>query len=203
MENCNELFAALSLAQVEFLPIKKSRENPYFKSKYADLSEIREATTPSLSKHGLSIIQIIEQDSEYAIVKTILCHKSGQSICSTIKIKPTKQDPQGFGSAITYCRRYGLGAILGVASEDDDDGNAASEQNNVNDNHGKTELKHLLELIDRAKAAGFDADAKISNWVVSSLQEYSVASFEQLGRQSLGELVYKFKEFGKTLKKDS
>lgn len=126
-ESRNELFGALAQAQLEFLPLKKNAENPYFGNKYADLAAIRESTTPALSKHGLAIMQLVIADEQFAIVETYLGHKSGQSISSTVKLKPTKADPQGFGSAITYARRYGLGAMLGLASEEDDDGNEASK----------------------------------------------------------------------------
>ena len=123
-ENIGPVYTALAKAQAEFSPIEKNCVNPYFKKKYADLSEIRRATTPALSKYGLAVIQIIEPDNNFIIVKTVIGHESG-SISSTIKLAPTKQDAQGFGSACTYARRYSLAAILNVAADDDDDAQEA------------------------------------------------------------------------------
>ena len=121
------LAKALSQAQKEMGAAKKTADNPYFKSSYADLSEVFNAIREPLTKNGLSIVQAIDPDPEYARVETILFHESGQWISSMICLKPVKGDPQGMGSAITYGRRYSLSAIVGIASEEEDDGNEASK----------------------------------------------------------------------------
>jgi len=125
-DSITALAAALSLAQGEMAAAKKSTDNPYFKSKYADLGEIIETARGPLAKNGLAISQLVQPDSDHAIVESILLHKSGEWISGIIQLKPVKTDPQGIGSAITYARRYGLGALLNMATEADDDGNAAS-----------------------------------------------------------------------------
>jgi len=121
-----ELAKALSKAQGEMGGAKKSSENPFFKSKYADLGEVFNAIRDPLSKNGLAVSQLIQPDPEMAVVETLLMHESGEWLSSIIQLRPVKTDPQGMGSAITYARRYGLGPIVGVATEEDDDGNAAS-----------------------------------------------------------------------------
>lgn len=103
--------------------VKKSAENPFFKSSYADLPAILEAVKKPLQSAGLSFAQFpVGQHG----LTTILMHTSGEWMKATYEMVPVKNDPQGHGSAITYARRYALGAILGISTEEDDDGNSAS-----------------------------------------------------------------------------
>lgn len=121
-----KLAEALSKAQGKFEHAKKDVDNPYFKSKYADLASVIDAAKPHLSANDLAVIQTTQFDSVGKIILiTMLVHKSGEFIKSEYPIKPVKDDPQGMGSAITYARRYCFSAITGIAA-DDDDGNAAS-----------------------------------------------------------------------------
>lgn len=117
--------AALAKAQSEIKGALKDSDNPFFRSKYADLSSVWEACRMPLTKNELSVIQTISGDSDNIIVTTMLIHSSGQWVKDSLTMAPVKKDPQGAGSAITYARRYALAAIAGVAPEDDD-GNAAS-----------------------------------------------------------------------------
>ncbi len=119
------LAVALSKAQGEMTTAKKDADNPYFKSKYADLASVWEACRAPLAKYGLSVCQMPEYVDGYVFVQTILMHASGEWISSELRLKPVKDDPQGMGSAITYARRYALSAAVGIAPEDDD-GNQAS-----------------------------------------------------------------------------
>ena len=125
-ESISGIATALSEAQGEFPIIPKESSNPFFKSKYAELSTIVRTVQPVLRKHGLSVTQLTEDGESGITVRTMLMHKSGEYISGTLKMQPVKSDPQGIGSAITYARRYGLSAILGIATDDDDDGAAAS-----------------------------------------------------------------------------
>jgi len=125
-DNIGNLALALSKAQGEMSPAIKDAANPYFKSKYADLSSVWEAARKPLSKNELAVIQTTNGDSETVTVITTLIHSSGQWVRGTLKMKPVKNDPQGMGSCLTYARRYSLAAIVGVCP-DDDDGNAASK----------------------------------------------------------------------------
>jgi hypothetical protein len=124
-DGIQELAAALVAAHAEIKGVAKSADNPFFKSKYADLSSVVEAVKAPLLKQGIIVVQGV-QDAEGGVgIETMLLHKSGQWISSTLRLPASKQDAQGYGSAITYGRRYGLMAICGVPAEDDD-GNAAT-----------------------------------------------------------------------------
>jgi hypothetical protein len=126
-ESIKELATALSLFQGEIQNPKNSASNPFFKSKYAPLSEILNLVRPILAKYGLSVVQSPSGDGVNVIIVTTLLHKSGEFIeFEQLILKSDKPTAQGAGSAITYGRRYALSAVLGISSEDDDDGNIAS-----------------------------------------------------------------------------
>ena len=114
------LAAALAKAQAVIEGAKEEAVNPYFKSKYADLASVWSACKKPLTANGLSVIQTVENGGETAYLVTMLLHISGEWIRSFMPIYMTKKDPQSFGSAITYCRRYALAAIVGVCPADDD-----------------------------------------------------------------------------------
>ncbi|MBP6151869.1 MAG: ERF family protein [Candidatus Methylopumilus sp.] len=121
MSEINELAKALAQAQAEIGGAKKDSSNPFFKSKYADLESVWEACRVALTKHGLSITQLVGSDERGLNLTTMLLHSSGQSVSTTCSVPVSKQnDPQAAGSAITYFRRYQLAAIVGVYQTDDD-----------------------------------------------------------------------------------
>lgn len=105
--------------------VAKTANNPFFKSKYADLASVVEAVKAPLLEQGIIFTQGVHDAEGGVAIETMLLHSSGEWISSTLRIPATKEDAQGYGSAITYGRRYGLQAICGVPSEDDD-GNAAT-----------------------------------------------------------------------------
>lgn len=124
-----KLATALLAAQKDIDEVEKGADNPYFKSKYADLSAVIDAIKPALNKHGIVFLQFPTTPpfENYLALTTILIHvESGESIQATAIAPLAKSDPQGFGSAVTYLRRYGLQSIMGLKAVDDD-GNAASE----------------------------------------------------------------------------
>jgi hypothetical protein len=119
--------AAFVRAQAGFGAALKTSTNPHFRSRYADLSACVEAVIDSLHKNGFALMQKTHECESGVAVETILMHESGEQISGGILRVPTsKQDPQGYGSALTYARRYSLMAVCGIAPEDDD-GNAASK----------------------------------------------------------------------------
>lgn len=127
-ENIAELAAALVLAQPKIETAKMDTVNPFFKSKYADLGSVWDAVRGALVACDLAVSQLPDQDANgHPALTTMLIHKSGQWISATYPLIVTKGDPQTYGSALTYARRYGLSAVLGVVADDDDDGNAASK----------------------------------------------------------------------------
>jgi hypothetical protein len=120
--------AAFVKAQMKFGAALKTSTNPHFKSRYADLSACVEAVIDGLHENGLGLIQTTHPSETGVAVETILLHESGGKISGGILHVPaTKQDAQGYGSALTYARRYSLMATCGIAPEDDD-GNAASRK---------------------------------------------------------------------------
>jgi hypothetical protein len=117
-----EIAAALAKAQGEMEAAKKDSENPHFRSKYADLASQWEAWRVVGPKNGLAVVQLPGFDAETGVasVTTLLLHTSGQSLSDTLHAPVQKADPQGVGSALTYLRRYGMAAMVGIAPEDDD-----------------------------------------------------------------------------------
>lgn len=124
-----KIAAALALAQAEIQPATKSATNPQFKRNYATLSDIWEACRAALTKQGLSISQqfILTEDPARPILRTTLAHSSGEYLGSEMQCLPREATSQAIGSAATYNRKYGLAAMVGVAPDEDDDGNAASK----------------------------------------------------------------------------
>ncbi len=140
-ESINELAAALVKAQAVITGAIKSSENPFFKSKYADLATCMEVIRGPLSENGLCIIQTLGSDPKNAgpgsiTVYTTLAHSSGQWIRGSISMLPEKPRPQSRGTCITYARRYSLG-IVGLV-QIDDDADAATD-------HEKTKTNGTIE----------------------------------------------------------
>jgi hypothetical protein len=126
-DQINELVGALAKAQGEMDNAPMLSENPHFRSKYADLASIRNATVPHLAKNGLALFQSISAvNGSGLLLVTRLAHSSGQWVESAYPI-PFDSKPHIMGSAITYARRYSWAAICGIAAEEDDDANAAQE----------------------------------------------------------------------------
>lgn len=127
-ESIGNIAKALVEVQRELAPIGKDSVNPHFKTKYASLDKLTEIVRPILCKHDIAIMQGgAEQDDKGITVETKLLHSSGEWISGTYRLPMEKTNPQGAGSAITYARRYGLGSILALTTDDDDDANEASK----------------------------------------------------------------------------
>jgi hypothetical protein len=120
-----QIASALVKAQKAFGPALKTNTNPHFRSKYADLSACVEAVIDALSANGIFLMQQTSECTDGVIVETVFLHESGEQLTSgKLHVPAAKHDPQGYGSALTYARRYSLMAACGIAPEDDD-GNAA------------------------------------------------------------------------------
>lgn len=126
-DSIKELATALAKAQGEIDKAKKDVDNTFFKSKYADLASVVDAIKEPLSRNGLSYTQISHDCDNAAGIETIIFHSSGEWLSTgKLTVPVSKHDAQGFGSAMTYARRYSLSAAFGVAAEEDD-GNAAAK----------------------------------------------------------------------------
>jgi ERF superfamily protein len=121
------ILGALALAQKTITGAAKDKNNPHFGQAYADLGSIWEACRDALTSNDIAVVQLPSVANGKVSVITVLGHKSGQWISSTLDMTPQQNTPQAVGSAITYARKYALAAMAGVAPEDDD-GNAASAQ---------------------------------------------------------------------------
>lgn len=140
-----ELIAAFIKAQGEIEGALKDKLNPHFKSKYADLSAVVDAIKPALQKHGLGFVQVSHDAEHCACIETLIVHSSGQTMSAgKVSVPVSKIDAQGYGSAMTYARRYSLSAAFGVCPEDDD-GNAAAK--------AKPDTHHQPPVIDLSKLA--------------------------------------------------
>ena len=123
--------SALVKAQKAFGPALKTSTNPHFRSRYADLSACVEAVMGGLNDNGIALVQQTHECDSGVLVETLFIHESGESLSAgKLHVPASKQDAMGYGSALTYARRYSLMAACGIAPEDDD-GQAASRNVSV------------------------------------------------------------------------
>lgn len=161
---------ALVKAQRGFAPALKTSTNPHFRSKYVDLAGCVEAVVDSLNAAGIALVQRTSEDATGVTVETVFVHESGEMMeCGKLHVPAAKQDPQGYGSALTYARRYSLMAACGIAPEDDD-GNAASK---VKVSATKTDLvpPHRMAIV--ADVAAAINERMSSNDVIGAVEEYA------------------------------
>lgn len=182
-EDIAELATALSKAQGEILDASKGAENPYFKSKYADLAAVRSVIREPMAKHGLSLVQLPKTVDGGVEVQTMLLHSSGQYITSNLFMPAAKNDAHGIGSAITYARRYSIMSIMSLATEDDD-GNAAVDS--VKRQPAKAAPASDSVLAEGARAAA-KGNASLTAWwnglsepVRKSLNPNELASLKKI-----------------------
>lgn len=165
-ENINELATALSKAQGQMGGAIKGADNPFFKSKYADLGSVIAAAKDPLAENGLSYVQFPFSMNGEVGVTTRLMHSSGQWLQSMFSIPAPKNDPHTYGGLVSYCRRFSLQSALGIPAEDDD-GNAVTQAAKTLINAGQVaSLQALMEMTD-TKESQF-------------LKAYDVESLKQL-----------------------
>jgi hypothetical protein len=131
-ESIAKIADALAKAQIEMGRVVKdktakvqTKAGGSYSFDYADLASVLDVVKPALAKHGIAVVQAAALEGDKVNVETRLLHSSGEWIESALAVKPEDTAPQKIGSAITYARRYALSCMVGVASEEDDDGNAA------------------------------------------------------------------------------
>ena len=168
MENVAKLAAALAKAQGEIKPAVKESPNPAFKgTKYADLTAVWDACREALKANGIAIVQAPNFEGQEVWLETTLLHSSGEHITGRYPIRPTKSDPQGYGSALTYARRYSLASMVGVVADDDDDGNAASGKQGCTNVQTPAPREHVEVRNDNASG---DEAAKAKSWGEDSIR---------------------------------
>ncbi len=194
-ESIKNIAKAMAQFQAEVKNPANTADNPFFKSKYAPLNDVLNLVRPILTKHGLSVLQSPSGDGEHITVTTLITHESGEWIESDpLTLKAEKANAQGVGSAVTYARRYALSAMLGISSEDDDDGNYASsakdKQNEQTDAQtSKTEEKATKEQLNKiyveANRLGLSAD--IMKELIAD--RYKKSSSKELTKTEASDLI--------------
>lgn len=145
-----KIATAFVQAQKAFGPALKSSTNPHFRSRYADLSACVEAVIDALNSHGIALMQQTSECADGVTVETVLIHESGESLSSgKLHVPASKHDAQGYGSALTYARRYSLMAACGIAPEDDDGNAATRPAKNINP---ATMAAHIADIADSANS---------------------------------------------------
>lgn len=163
-----DLYSALAKAQGEIQLADRDSDNPYFKSRYANLASFIAASRPALTKHGLSLSHRLELNAEgQNILVCTLGHASGQYIESRMRVLPVKNDIQSFGSYMTYLRRYSYAALCGLADTDDD---------------GETAVAESRETFAKGTALNTKYNPKDQ-------------SFETLSKEQIDEMEYELAEF--------
>lgn len=176
--------AALVKALAEIGGAAKDKVNPAFKSRYADLESVVNAIKPVLAKHGLAFTQHTEPSEDGVIVETVVRHEGGETeSLGKLYVPANKKDAQGFGSALTYARRYGLMTAFGVPAEDDD-GNAAVHS--AANGNGRVspiadEQRELIQTL--ASAKGKSLQAICEAYRVQSLKELTGVQAEAVIRR--------------------
>ena len=177
-ETLTEFSKAFAQTQQEMKQPLKDANNPFFKSKYVPLENVVEAITESASKNGLSFTQFPSSDEAGNVtVGTLVMHSSGEWIeYDPIKMKPVKNDPQSIGSAITYAKRYALSAIFGITSDQDDDGNEATQTKKQAPAKKKDDpvisvekANYYLKEIDAISTEKGKEDGSIVKWFLNHL----------------------------------
>lgn len=174
-DSIKALAMALCKAQAEMGGAKKGKDNPFFKSKYSDLSSVVAAIKEPFANNGLSYVQFPIEDSGRIGIETMLMHESGEYLSQSFTVQLTKQDAQGAGSALTYCRRYSLQAVAGIPSEDDDGNNAAKQSKKapvINENQ-ITALRSLFH-------DGMSEQQFLQGWKIPSMQDIQQASYDNV-----------------------
>jgi hypothetical protein len=176
----NNVCAALVKAQQSFGPALKDKTNPAFRSKYADLGACIEAVIDALNSNGIALVQKLHPNEGGVAIETMFVHESGEVFSAGLLTVPAvKQDPQGYGSALTYARRYSLMAACGIAPEDDD-GNAAVKAKPTERHRA---IEPVVDLIPKEELASLKELSEEVKYVMQ--YEGVVAAFDKIKSQNL------------------
>lgn len=175
----DKILPAVLAVQSKATHVQKGTDNPFFKSKYADLSDIWGAIKDLMAENNLIVTHSMSQNEAKEYLTTRIYHVSGQYLESVCPINPVKNDPQAYGSAVTYMRRYSLSALLGIVTDLDDDGNDASgrtseQKPQVKKQEPKPQQQKILpmtmseftDLCERIKSATNEDELK-AQWLLA------------------------------------
>jgi len=189
-ENINELIVGLVGFHKEVGKIIKNAKNPFFKSNYGNLNSYLAEIKEPLSNNGLAVIQLPITNG----LTTMLSHTSGQYISESMTMQPSKNDPQGQGSALTYMRRYSLASILNLNAEDDDGNEATRSPQKPT---SKPQAKKKVERLNyTALAEKHDTIESLGKWFKTLTKEQQVESASVV-KERKAEIVRKESESNK------
>ena len=177
-DSIKEIASALNKAQADMTGAKKAKDNPFFKSKYADLGAVINALKTPFADNGLSFSQFPMSEDGKAGVETMLMHVSGEWFLSRLLLPIKKNDPQGVGDAVTYARRYSLQSMAGIPAEDDD--------GNSNTNNAKPKAKaqtineNQITAIRSLFHSGMGEQQFLQAWNIPAMQDIQQASYDQV-----------------------
>jgi hypothetical protein len=197
-ESITAISKALLKAQREITFATKDATNPHFRSNYADLPAVIDAIKPALNDAGITFMQSASHSEHGTLALTTrLLHESGEWMEDTATLPLPKNDPQGYGSAMTYARRYSLAAITGLY-QDDDDGNAASQT--PKSKEAINRISKLAKHIETKFAAG-DEYAAFEAWETRDMDaEDSISLWGLLGSKTRSTLKHMKTESEKPVK---
>ncbi len=175
-ESIKEIATALVKAQGQMGGVVKGSNNPFFKSKYADLTSVLQVIKKPLADNGLSYVQFPISEQQRVGVVTRLMHISGEFLESGFTVNVDKNTAQSAGSAISYCRRYSLQSIFGIPAVDDD-GEAAEFRKLTEETISFEQQNVLSRLI---KESGLTVNRVCTKIKVNSLDEISAESYEKV-----------------------
>ena len=182
-ESIKHIAAALNKAQAEMSGAKKGANNPFFKSRYADMNSVVDAVRIPFCNNGLSYSQFpIMQDNKVG-VETILMHESGEWMSDILVLPMVKQDPQAAGSAITYAKRYALQSIAGIPSEDDDGNAASSQKTPAKQSQQQANWYNSFENDKQYMLVDIQSGAKTADMIISELKANGFAVSNQVADQ--------------------
>lgn len=166
-QDMKQIAAAFIKAKKAFAPAIKNATNPHYKAKYVDLAACIEAVDEPFLANGIAMYQETFEDASGVTVETVLLHESGEMIrCGRLHVPASKQDPQGYGSALTYARRYSLMAACGIAPEDDDGNEAVAARRAATEKKSK-----VLDENEAIKAMRGATDIQTLNKYYQSAME--------------------------------
>lgn len=179
-----EIAGALVRAQKAFGPALKTSANPHFKSRYADLAACVEAVIDALNDNGIALIQQTHENDTGVVVETTFVHESGEVFSAgRLYVPAAKHDPQGYGSALTYARRYSLMAACGHAPEDDDANAATAAVRNAPPQKRQEPLagpNELAAITSLSAAVQVPLDAIAATYGVQSINQLPLSKVAEV-----------------------
>lgn len=172
----------LAAAQAELMDPPRSSFNPHFKSKYADLCTVLQAVRPTLAKHGIAITQATRVEDDGRVLLITRLSWCDEEIVGYYPVTPQQQTPQGMGAALTYARRYALASLVGVAADDDLDGEEQAKQPKPSKAKQEQEVDELAGIIAKVKACNALDDLKALKADCARLGAAAVAAYKARGQ---------------------